>query len=128
MCHFRECNTGIFYVFLCCGHSYHPERIAPKLDTCLMGGGGGRGLDLTSSFEANFGARSSQVHQIGGKTWEVLSPQDTEIGKKSPHSGVISQIQRIKFGVIVIYIFWRQNLGLQQEFQRQILGPGPPIS
>ena len=22
--------------------------------------------------------------------------------------------------------FWRQNLGLQQEFQRQILGPSPP--
>ena len=41
MCHFRECdkekcvcNTGIFYVLLGCGHSYHPERIAPKLDTC----------------------------------------------------------------------------------------------
>ena len=44
---------------------------------------------------------------------------------KSPHSGVISEIQRVKFGVIVIYIFWRQNLGLQQEFQRQILGPSP---
>ena len=23
-----------FYVFLGCGHSYHPECIAPKLDTC----------------------------------------------------------------------------------------------
>ena len=44
---------------------------------------------------------------------------------KSPHSGVISEIQRVKFEVIVIYIFWRQNLGLQQEFQRQILGPSP---
>ena len=28
-----------FYVFLCCGHSYHPERIAPELDTCPIGGG-----------------------------------------------------------------------------------------
>ena len=26
------------------------------------------GLDLTSSLEAKFGARSSQVHQIRGKT------------------------------------------------------------
>ena len=41
MCHFRECDkegrvcyTGIFDVFLGCGHSYHPECIAPKLDTC----------------------------------------------------------------------------------------------
>ena len=24
-----------FYVFLCCGHSYHLECITPKLDTCL---------------------------------------------------------------------------------------------
>ena len=41
MCHFRECdkegcvhNTSIFDVFPGCGHSYHPECIAPKLDTC----------------------------------------------------------------------------------------------
>ena len=103
MCHFRECdkgcacNTGIFYVFLCCGHSYHPECIAPKLDTYPVGGGGvlpnkevrGEGLDLTSSLEANFGARSSQVYQIRGKTWEVLSPQDAEVGRKSPFLGHI---------------------------------------
>ena len=133
MCHFRECdkegcacNTGIFYVFLCYGHSYHPERIAPKLDTCPIGGyfqirrSGGLGphikfggklwckvwpsspnggyfqirrsggsLDLTSSLEANFGVRSGQVHQIRGKTWEVLSPQDVEVGKKSPFWGHI---------------------------------------
>ena len=44
---------------------------------------------------------------------------------ESPHSWVISEIQRVKFGVIVIYIFWRQNLGLQQEFQRQE-APRPP--
>ena len=33
-------------------------------------------MDLTSSLEAKFGARSGQVHQIRGKTWEVLLPQD----------------------------------------------------
>ena len=36
------------------------------------------GLDLTSSLEAKFGARSGQVHQIRGKIWEVLSPQDAK--------------------------------------------------
>ena len=43
MCHFRECdketrvcNAGIFYAFHGCGLSYHPECIAPKLDTCLI--------------------------------------------------------------------------------------------
>ena len=39
--------------------------------------------DLTSSLEAKFGARSGQVHQIRGKTWEILLPQDTNVGKKS---------------------------------------------
>ena len=34
---------------------------------------GGGGLDLTSSLEAKFGDRSSQIHQIRGKTWEDLS-------------------------------------------------------
>ena len=65
---------------------------------CRGGGGGGvlpnkevmgEGLDLTSSLEANFGARSSQVYQIRGKTWEVLSPQDAELGRKSPFLGHI---------------------------------------
>ena len=60
---------AFFYVFLCCGHFYHPECIAPKLDTCPVGGVlpnkevRGEGLDLTSSLEANFGTRSSQVYQ-----------------------------------------------------------------
>ena len=44
------------------------------------------GLDLTSSLEAQFGARSGQVHQTRGKTWEVLSPQDAKVGK-SPNFG-----------------------------------------
>ena len=40
-------------------------------------------LDFTSSLEAKFWARSGQVHQIRGKTWEVLSSQDAKVGKKS---------------------------------------------
>ena len=47
------------------------------------------GLDLTSSLEAKFGARSGQVHQIRGKTWEVLLPQDAKVGKKSQFWGHI---------------------------------------
>ena len=42
--------------------------------------GGRRGLDLTSSSEAKFGARSGQVHQINGKTLEVLLLQDAKVG------------------------------------------------
>ena len=64
----------------------------------------GGGLDLTSSLEAKFGARSGQVHQTRGKTWEVLSPHNAKVGK-SPNFRVISEIQRAKFGVFVTYIF-----------------------
>ena len=48
--------------------------------TSILGGrgGGGGGLDLTSSLEAKSGARFSQVHQIRGKIWEVLLPQDAK--------------------------------------------------
>ena len=48
-----------------------------------IGRSGGEGLDLTSSLEPKFGARPGQVHQIRGKTWEVLLSQDTKVGKKS---------------------------------------------
>ena len=37
-------------------------------------------MELTSSLEAKFGARSGQVHKIGGKIWEVLSPKGAKVG------------------------------------------------
>ena len=49
----------------------------------------GTWLDLTSSLEAKFGARSGQVHQIRGKSWEVPLPQDAKVGKKSQFWGHI---------------------------------------
>ena len=45
------------------------------------------GLDLASSLEAKFGAGFSQVHQIRGKIWGVLSLQDAKIGKESQFWG-----------------------------------------
>ena len=62
-----------------------------------VGGGGWWGLDLISNSEAEFGARCGQVYQIRGKTWEVLSREDAKV-RKSPNFGVISEIQRAKFG------------------------------
>ena len=85
----------------------------------------GEGLDLTSSLETKFGARSGQFHQIRKKIWEVLSPQDAKVGKKSQF-WVISEVQRAKFGVFVIYIFggkiWRSN----KSFRGKIWGQVPP--
>ena len=85
------------------------------------------GLDLTSSLEAKFGARSGQVHQIRGKFGKSCHHKTQKLGK-SPNFGIIPEIQRAKFGVFVIYIFGGKILGLQQEFQRQNLGPSPPTS
>ena len=69
-------------------------------------GGGGGGLDLASSLEAKFGARFSQVHQIRGKIWGVLSLEDPKIGKESQ--------------------FWG-HLGLYLKFKGQNLGYLSPI-
>ena len=54
--------------------------VTPGGTTILRGEGG---LNLASSLEAKFGARSSQVHQIRGKTWELLLPQDTKVVRES---------------------------------------------
>ena len=93
---------------------------------CVCGGGGG-GLDLTSSLEAKFGAKVSQMYQIKGKTWEVLSPQDAKVGK-NPCFGVISEIQTAKFGVLVTNMFggkiWGSNKNLGSKFWGQV--PQPP--
>ena len=71
----------------------------------------------------NFLARTGQVHQIRGKTWEVLSPQDAKVGKR-PNFGVISEIQRAKFGAFVTYIFggkiWGSNKNFRGKFWSQV--------
>ena len=43
--------------------------------------GGRRGLDLTSSLEAKFGARFSQVHQIRGKFGTFCYHKAQNLGK-----------------------------------------------
>ena len=53
--------------------------------TSISGGQGG--LDLASSLEAKFGERFIQIHQIRGKVWGVLLPQDAKIGKESQFWG-----------------------------------------
>ena len=56
-------------------------------------------MHLTSSLEAKFGARSGQIHQIRGKTWEVLLPQDTKVGK-NPSFEVVSKIRGQNLGYL----------------------------
>ena len=97
----------------------------------IYSGGGGYfqirrsgGLDLTSGLEAKSGVRSGQVHKIRGKNWEVLSPKDAKVGKSS-NFGVISEIQRAKFGVFVIYIFGGKIWGSNKNFRGKIWGQAP---
>ena len=50
------------------------------------GGGGGTSILGGRGSLAKFWARSSQVHQIKGKTWEVLIQQDAKV-VKNPNFG-----------------------------------------
>ena len=107
-------------------------RLVHVFSQNLLPGGGGvlsnkevRGLDLTLGLEAKFGVRSGQVHKIRGKIWEVLSPKDAQVGKKYQFWGHIWNSEGKIWSICHLY-FWRQNLGLQQEFQRQNLGSSPP--
>ena len=49
----------------------------------------GGGLGPHIKFGGKIWARSGQVHQIRGKIWEVLSPHDPKVGKKSQFWGHI---------------------------------------
>ena len=82
------------------------------------------GLDLTSSLEAKFGARSGQVHQITGKFGKSCHHKTQKLGE-SPNFGVISEIQRAKFGVFVIYIFGGKIWGSNKNFRGKIWGQAP---
>ena len=79
------------------------------------------GLNLTSSWEAKFGARSGQVHQIRAKSWKVRSPQDAKVGEH-PNFVAISEIQRAKFGAFVTYIFGSKIWGSNKNFRSQFRG------
>ena len=81
--------------------------------------GGEGGLDLTSSLEAKFGARFSQVHQIRGKIWEVLLPQDVKVGEESQFWGHLGLYLKFKW----------QNLGyLSAIFSEEKFGAPTRIS
>ena len=73
----------------------------------------------------NLGQDPAKFTKSGEKFGKFCHHKTQKLGK-SPNFGVISEIQRAKFWGICHLYFWRQNLGLQQEFQRQILGPSPP--
>ena len=104
---YSQCNR-------CCGKPREYFHIMRS------GGGGLILLDLTSSLEAKLGARSSQVHQIRAKTWEVLLPQDTKVRKESQFW------QRAKRGVLVTYISGCKLWGSDTNF-RANFGPPPDL-
>ena len=92
----------------------------PQGGTSMSGGrGGGGGLDLASSLEAKFGARNLGTSVTTRcKNWERI----TILGA----FGVISEIQRAKFGVSVTYIFGGRIWGSDMNFRGKIWGQAPP--
>ena len=87
-------------------------------------GGGGGGLDLTSSLEAKFGARSGQVHKIRKKIWEVLSPKDAKVGKKSQFWGHIWNSEGNIWGICHLY-FWGKIWGSNKNLRGKIWCQAP---
>ena len=87
---------------------------------------GGRGLGPHIKFGGKLWgkARSGQVHKKGKRTWEVLLPQDAKVGK-NPNFGVISEIQRAKFGVFVTFIL-EAKFGTPTRISEANFGAKPP--
>ena len=54
--------------------------------------------------------------------------QKTQKLRKSPNCGVISEIQRAKFGVFVTYIFGGKIRGSNKNFRGKFWGEAPPTS
>ena len=83
-------------------------------------------MDLTSSLEVNFGARqgpakfTNKVKKLGKFFYHKMQ----KLGKiQSLGSYLKFRGQNLGY---LSPLFWGQNLGLQQECQRQILGPSAP--
>ena len=83
-------------------------------------------MDLTSSSEAKFGqgqpSSPNKRKNLGTfvitrrKSWEKIPILGPNLKFRGQNSGICH------------LNFWRQNLGPQQEFQSQILGPSPSTS
>ena len=111
-------SSVISWLFTCPEGYFHIRR---------SGGGGGGGLGPGIEFRGKIWgkAQSSSPNKrknlgssvtTGRKNWERITILGT--------FGVISEIQRAKFGVFVTYIFGGKIL--RHKFQRQNLGPSPP--
>ena len=101
--------------------------LAPQGGTSILGGRG-EGLGPHIKF--------------GGKIWGKVRPSSPnkkkKLGKfchhktqnlgKNPNFGVISEIQRAKFGVFVTYIFGGKILGSNKNFRGKFWGQAPPRS
>ena len=106
----------------------HPGRVLPYQE---VGGGGGGGLGPGIEFRGKVWGKvqSSSPNKrknLGSsvttryKNWERI----TILGA----FGVISEIQRAKFGVSVTYIFGRKIWGSDMNFRGKIWGQAPPTS
>ena len=88
------------------------------------GGGGGGGLGPHIKFRGRVWGKVWPSSPNKRKTWEVLSRQDAKV-RKSPNFGVISEIQRTKFGVFVI-IFLEAKYGAPTRISEANFGAKPP--
>ena len=86
-------------------------------------------MDLTSGLEAKFGVKVQPSSQtIKEEKFGKFCHQKMQKLGKSTNFGVISEIQRAKFGVSVIYIFGGKIWGSNKNFRGKIWGQALPTS
>ena len=82
-------------------------------------------MDLTSSLEAKFGARSGQVHQVRGKLWEVLSDHKMQKLGKAPILGSYLKFRGQNLGYLS-FIFLETKFGAPTRISEANFGAKPP--
>ena len=86
---------------------------------------GGGDLDLTSSLEAKFGARSGQVHQIRGKIWESSVTTRRKSWEKVPILESYLKFRGQNLGYLS-FIFLEAKFGAPTRISEANFGAKPP--
>ena len=104
----------------------HPRALRPlKPRGVLPNKGVGGWLGPHIKFRGKIWGKVRPSSPNKRKIWEVLLPQDAKVGK-SPDFGVISEIQRVKFGAFVTYIFGGKIWGSNKNFRGKFWAIKPP--
>ena len=98
----------------------HPQGALPNKEV-----GGGGAWTSHQVWRQNLGQGPAKFTKLEEKFGKFCHHKTQKLGK-SPNFGVISEIQRAKFGVFVIYIYGGKIWGSNKSFRGKIWGQAPP--